>query len=106
MLLRAVEPEGWPVWNPEPRRALSRGDLGLSEALCDEIEDWIRTLPSGRGTREWSVSPFVSHEQAVTFVDAGARLANKMQSELGDGWHVEYYPEPTKPVGGFTTTPA
>ena len=55
-LLQAVEPDGWPVWQPEPRRVMSRDELGLSEGLCSEIEAWVRRLPVGRTTSGWSMA--------------------------------------------------
>ncbi|MDJ0771770.1 MAG: hypothetical protein QNJ12_23495, partial [Ilumatobacter sp.] len=60
-------------------------------------------LPPPHETPTWStVSPFANEEEAVAFVREGERLAIRMQSELGESWNVEYYPEPTKPSGGFT----
>lgn len=42
---------------------------------------------------------FTTEAEAVTFVARGRDLAEQLQQELGESWHVEYMPEPTKPPG-------
>jgi hypothetical protein len=42
---------------------------------------------------------FVTEGDAVDFVKEGKALVDLMQAELGPEWHVEYYPEATKPPG-------
>ena len=92
----------WPLWKPKPRRILRTDEVPCSSGLVDRLRQWqsvyarhaLPAVPQG-------VSIFTNPADALAFVETGRELAELLQSELGDDWHVEYYPEPTKPYNGF-----
>src|SRR5262249_46700507 len=94
----------WPLWRPGAG-VLPRSELPCSDALVTQLLEWQRTYaqralpPVSRG-----VSIFKSHDEAVVFVPTGTNLADALQDELGERWHVEYSPPPTNPPGGFRTS--
>lgn len=69
-------------------------DLGLSPALISRVSAW------GAAWRDvLATGGFASLTEAEGFVEAGRELAEALQEALGRTWHVEYYPEATRPPG-------
>lgn len=102
VLLQARAGCVWPLWNPKPRRVLRPDELPCTAELIDRLRSWqvvyerhaLPAVPHG-------MSIFDNQADAVAFVEAGKELAEVLQAQLGDDWHVEYYPEPTIPYRGF-----
>jgi hypothetical protein len=46
-----------------------------------------------------SAGGFASITEAERFVNDGRDLAERLQTNLGEDWHVEYYPEPIRTLG-------
>jgi hypothetical protein len=76
-------------YGPAPMDAAT---LPLSESLCHGLARWAADYDS-------TADGFDSSSDAVAFVQRGRTLVARLQDELGDGWHVEYWPEPTQPPG-------
>ena len=72
--------------------ALDPRELDLSPDLLAALNAWA-------GTYDESVDGFGSQAEAELFVRVGRGLVARLQDELGAGWHVEYWPEPTRPPG-------
>jgi hypothetical protein len=107
-LLARPSPRRWlrvQARNGEPplKRSRSRGleptlaqDLGISSGLSNAVSQWAKDYAA---TFTPAASGFESQAAAEAFVYRGRALAADLQRELGDSWHVEYYPEPIRPPG-------
>ncbi|UOQ88146.1 hypothetical protein MUN74_12705 [Agromyces endophyticus] len=72
--------------------------LGLTDELRSDLARWdvayLRTLSA------WPVEGgFETERDAERFVAAGRGLSERLQIELGSGYHVEYMPEPIRQPG-------
>jgi hypothetical protein len=102
VLLQARVGHDWPLWNPNPRRVLKPSEVPCTKELIDLLRAWqlvyerhaVPAVPHG-------MSIFANQADAVASVETGRDLAEALQAQLGDDWHVEYYPEPTNPYRGF-----
>ncbi len=104
-LLARAKPRQWLRVQAAPDRPLSRsttggyvpidvGVLHLPAELTADLDRWSahwHEVQSARG--------FASIPDAERFVDRGRDLAQRVQTSLGETWHVEYYPEPIRPPG-------
>lgn len=72
--------------------------LAISSELAGSLVRWASdfdaTFEAASGN-----DGFASARAAEDFVERGRVLAAALQHELGGAWHVEYYPEPTRPPG-------
>jgi hypothetical protein len=104
-LVEQAEPRRWlrvqarrgqsPVVDSGLRIEISVVDLPVTENLARRVTEWAAQYETfGAG---WE--GFVTKGDAVDFVEEGKALVDLMQAELGPEWHVEYYPEATKPPG-------
>lgn len=83
---------------PGPRTPITAADISISSQLTSDVEAWAaehRTVMEGWPGR----GGFRSQEHAENFVRGGEVLVDRLQRELGDGYRVEYMPEPTRPPG-------
>lgn len=82
------------MWTTGGAIAIDHGSLALPEALESRLVSW---------SREWravlAAGGFTSVEHAEGFVGTGRLIATALQDHLGPNFHVEYYPEPTRPPG-------
>jgi hypothetical protein len=110
-LLDRSEPRRWIQLQAEPGRSpivvrrptgrthLAVDELPVAAPLRQAIMAWSDLLgqifeppPSGPGG-------FDDQEHAEAFVREGQHLVERLQDELGDGWHVIYMPEAIRPPG-------
>ena len=105
-LLTQDEPRTWvriqarqgmsPIAESGSLRELAVTSLPITEDLVKCIAGWTDDyeatfLPDAEG--------FGSEADADAFVARGRVLVGRLQAELGNSWHVEYYPEPRRPPG-------
>lgn len=72
--------------------AVNPDDLAVSLRLRTDLARWSSDF-------SLNAAGFVDRASAELFVATGERLAGRLQDELGGAWHVEYWPEPTRPPG-------
>jgi len=72
--------------------------LDISETLAEDIEQWAREYEATFDPDDGR-SGFASQSEAEAFVQRGRQLVDRLQTELGEAWHVEYRQEPTRPPG-------
>lgn len=109
-LLARAEPRRWlrlqarrgelPLsrWKPHGLEPMFASDLGLSPDLADALTRWAMDYEATFAA-EAIRSGFESEGAAEAFVARGRMLAVDLQRELGQAWHVEFYPEPIRPPG-------
>lgn len=71
--------------------------LPIGEDLREAVEVWTAEYQATIGADE--SSGFLTKADAIAFVEQGRQLVQRLQRELGPGWHVEYMPEPVEPPG-------
>lgn len=91
----------WPLWRPSPPDAFEPSEGQLSDRLRADLREWSRRVEEAGPPTEWGVSQFSGPREAEAFVTQGRSLVDRLQQELGPEYHVEYWPEPTHPYGGF-----
>jgi hypothetical protein len=85
-----------PVTAPTTLEELPVQTLPVSGDLMKSLTWWARDyedtiVPRAEG--------FASERDADAFVARGQALVERLQVEVGESWHVEYMPEPTRPPG-------
>lgn len=104
-LLARTEPRQWLRLQAAPDRPLSRSTtqgqapvdvagLHLPVELTADLTGW-----SARWREVQAAGGLESITDAERFVNAGRDLAERLQTSLGEAWHVEYYPEPIRLPG-------
>ena len=93
-----AEYECWPLWIPVPPRNLDPRELPISDVLDDDLATWARDFDMTYVRDDPVSSGFATVALAESFVARGAALVDRLQAELGDEWHVEYRPAPTRPL--------
>lgn len=100
--VRALAGCDWPLCCPNPPRVLRRDEVPCTSDLVDRLRAWQATFERhALPPVPYGMSIFTNQPDAVAFVELGRDLAHELQAQLGEHWHVEYYPEPTKPFRGF-----
>lgn len=78
--------------------AVDPADLAISPQLRSDVAAW--SAEHARVMAGWPRNGgFESTSDAERFVDAGRQLGSRLQSELGQDYHVEYMPEAIRPPG-------
>ncbi|NTW39961.1 MAG: hypothetical protein HGA44_08720 [Cellulomonadaceae bacterium] len=104
-LLARAEPRRWLRVQAAPDRPLSlsttQGQVPVDVAALQlPVELTADLVGWSAHWREVQIAGgFASITEAERFVDAGRELAERLQTNLGETWHVEYYPEPIRPPG-------
>lgn len=68
----------------------------MSEALREDIARWAAHFDKARSEQNSGPADFESQLAAEDFVRRGRELVVSLQGALGDDWHVEYMPTPTR----------
>ncbi len=82
----------WPLWNPNPRRRLHDAELPISATLHRDITTWARGFDAETDAANPGPAGFKNSSGAKQFAERGRLLVDRLQAELGDDWHVEYWP--------------
>lgn len=108
-LLQRDEPRRWirlqarqgepPLSEARTRRPIQTSELPISSELLTSLNSWSQDFERTFATSAAGTEGFESEEQAKQFVDRGRELARRIQNELGDRFHVEYYAEPVRAPG-------
>ena len=85
-------------WRPDRLHSVSASELGVSTELAEALDRWAEDFDATFGADE-RTSGFHSGANAEGFVAQGASLSDRLQGELRDSWHLDYYPEPIRPPG-------
>lgn len=83
-----------PLRYPYSDRALGLLELPIGDRLRSNLTGWAAEFDRVAADPGLGPSGFASSTEAGAFVDRGAQLAEAIQAELGDDWHVEYMPTP------------
>ena len=107
-LLTRSEPRMWlrvqarhgmaPVVQSGTRAPVSLHDLPITDDAANAVAQWASQYDLLFDTCD-AEGGFANEHDAEAFVEQGRQLVTRLQSELGDSWHVEYMPEATKPPG-------
>lgn len=76
--------------------AVDLSALGVTAELVEAVAGWAAEYAD---THNPDAPGFESQAAAESFVARGRNLASDLQRELGDSWHVEFYPEPIRSPG-------
>ncbi|MEE9453302.1 MAG: hypothetical protein V3V13_02820 [Paracoccaceae bacterium] len=81
-----------PVFCPDPENMghINLGDLPISDELRQELVEWNQQYQDTFNEEYPPDSGFSSLELEKTHVQQGAKLAKKLQINLGDTYSVEY----------------
>jgi len=82
----------WPLWEPRQNRNLESDELAISGDLRHDLEESAATFDQVQEHPGPGPSGFATQADAQRFVALGRDLVERLQQELGDGWHVEYMP--------------
>lgn len=80
------------------REPVNLPDLPVGDGLRQAVFGWEADFDQ-RFNDDSGRAKFHSAADAVAFVERGRDLANQLQDELGDDWHIEYYQEPGVRMG-------
>jgi hypothetical protein len=83
----------WPLW--ERDRNLAHDELPLTDELRHDLATWAADFDSAQRRGGPGPSKFPAQTDAEAFVARGSAMAARLQTELGDAWHVEYTPTPS-----------
>lgn len=105
-LFERAEPRRWlrlqaragaaPVVDSGTRAPIALDELPIAKELGSSLGAWGEEYDTLMGL---CPPGFEDESAAKGFVDRGRVLAERLQADLGESWHIEYYPEPTKPPG-------
>jgi hypothetical protein len=85
-------------WSSDFPTSVDARSLPINPDLLIDIERWVFDF-GGTYSDTPEKSGFASQSAAEAFVARGRNLAERLQSDLGPGWHIEYMPEPIRPPG-------
>ena len=94
VMLRA-ERATWPLTNSKDSSRFASSDLLLSDELRRDVERWASDHRRQVSDRNRGPGGFRTQAASQAFAERGRVLAERLQNELGDGWQVEYSPNPT-----------
>jgi hypothetical protein len=83
-----------PARDPQSNRPMGLTDLPISNHLRTDLTAWAEEFDHVSASPGAGPSGFASSDEAADFVELGQRLAQSLQDELGEQWHVEYLPTP------------
>jgi hypothetical protein len=85
-------------WSSDLPTSVDARSLPITPDLLIDIERWAFDFDETYSETA-EESGFASESEAEAFVARGRNLAERLQSDLGPGWHIEYMPEPIRPPG-------
>jgi hypothetical protein len=85
-------------WSSDLPTSVDARSLPINPDLLIDIEQWAFDFDETYSEVP-EESGFASESEAEAFVARGRNLAERLQSDLGPGWHIEYRPEPIRPPG-------
>jgi hypothetical protein len=93
----------WPLWQwrEGENRNLDRDELMISGVLLHDLDEWASAFDQAQEHPGLGPSGFATQADAEEYVAQGELLVERLQGELGEGWHVEYMPTQSAfPAGG------
>lgn len=85
----------WPLWDPKENRSLGHDEPALRGELRADLRSWADEFDRVQAHPGPGPSHFADQPAAEDFVERGRQLVQRVQDELGDGWHVEYMQTPS-----------
>ncbi|WP_407543682.1 hypothetical protein Q0M94_28125 (plasmid) [Deinococcus radiomollis] len=80
-----------PLWEPgSAAYSISPEDLPISAALRESLWTWANTFDATLDRDDPAASGFNSREEEGRFIEEGQQLAERLQTELGMDYQIEY----------------
>ncbi|MGC6653822.1 hypothetical protein [Pantoea sp. EEL5] len=83
----------FPLWNNSPGEVgnIDPEDLPLSYELKEELNKWSEKYDSILNDEDPLSSGFTTKEEERMFIDNGYKLAERLQTELGSAYEINYH---------------